>query len=236
MRPWDPHYIYIFSELKIQRTALQKHIAIPNGYESFFSFPVTKGGYSGVAVYTKTDTVAPLKAEEGLTGKLQPKPVFKDEERVSATYPQAHEIEFYHNDDEETPSSLTELDTEGRALVLDFGLFVLINLYCPAETLDTRLPYKMNFHLLLEERVRKLIHEEGREVIVVGDINITAAPIDHCDGRLPSQQTDFWGHPPRGWFKNWLTPSGPMVDVIRDVWPERKGMYTCKCRCILPSS
>lgn len=220
--------------MKIQRSALQKSMAIPTGYDSFFSFPVTKGGYSGVAVYTKADTVAPLKAEEGLTGALQPKPNLTEQERVSPTYPQTHQIEFYRDENEDTPSSLTALDAEGRALVLDFGIFVLINLYCPAETSDSRLPYKMNFHIILEERVRKLIHEEGREVIIVGDINITAAPIDHCDGLLPSHQAGFWSHPPRAWFKNWLAPSGQMVDVIRNAWPERKGMYTCK-RKLLPN-
>jgi AP endonuclease 2 len=215
--------------MKIQRMALQKHIAVPNGYDSFFSFPVAKGGYSGTAVYTKSDTVAPLKAEEGLTGNIQPKPAFKEQERVSPIYPQAHQIEFYHDENEDKPPSLTSLDAEGRALVLDFGLFVLVNVYCPAEVSDTRLSYKMNFHFLLEERVRTLIHEEGREVIIVGDINVTAAPIDHCDGELPSQQADFWSRPARAWLKNWLVPLGPMVDVVRDAWPERKGMYTCKC-------
>ena len=218
--------------MKIQRNALQKHIAIPKGYDSFFSFPVAKGGYSGVAVYTKADTAVPLKAEEGLTGTLQPKPALREDERISTAYPQAHQMALYCDENEETPSSLTALDNEGRALVIDFGLFVLINLYCPAETSDTRLPYKMNFHLLLEERVRSLVQDEGREVIVVGDINVVAAPIDHCDGELPSQQADFWGHPPRAWLKNWLAPSGPMVDVIRHTWPERQGMYTCKRRNI----
>ncbi|KAF8573588.1 DNase I-like protein [Ramaria rubella] len=221
--------IICLQETKIQRTALQKHFAAPDRYDSFFSFPVTKGGYSGVAVYTKTETVAPLKAEEGLTGVLQPKPSFSLAERISPAYPQAHQIDYFRdeNDESETPPSLTALDAEGRALVIDFGLFVLINVYCPAETSETRLPFKMNFHLLLEERVRKLMHEEGREVIVIGDINITATPIDHCDGQLPSLEANFWTHPPRAWFKNWLGPSGPMVDVVRDVWPERKGMYTC---------
>jgi len=213
--------------MKMQRSGLEKHMAVPDRFESCFSFPVTKGGYSGVAVYADTDTVPPLKAEEGLTGTLQPKPPLSAEERISPSYPQAHQMDLFPDENEETPSSLTSLDAEGRALVVDFGLFVLINVYCPAETSESRLPYKMNFHLMLEERVRKLMHEEGREVIVIGDINITAAPIDHCDGNLPSNQAYFWDHPPRAWLKKWLAPEGPMVDVIRDTWPERQGMYTC---------
>ncbi|KAF8511811.1 DNase I-like protein [Hysterangium stoloniferum] len=219
--------IVCFQEMKIQRSSLQQTFAVTSQYDSFFSFPAMKGGYSGVAVYTKRETVAPSKAEEGLTGKLQPKTPFSPSERISTTYPQVHDIDLFANEDGTVPSDLTELDMEGRALVLDFRLFVLINVYCPAETSETRLPYKMNFHLLLQERVRRLIHDEGREVIVIGDINVTAAPIDHCDGNLPSQQADFWGRPPRAWLRNWLVPLGPMMDVIRDEWPDRKGMYTC---------
>jgi len=213
--------------MKCQRSSLEKTFAIPSKYDSFFSFPVTKGGYSGVAVYSKKALVAPIKAEEGLTGRLQPKPPLTDEERITSEYPKIEHLNFYPDENDNVPRDLFELDNEGRTLVVDFGLFVLINLYCPAETSETRLPYKMNFHLLLQERVRLLI-EEGREVIVVGDINITAAPIDHCDGNIPSQRDDFWGRPARAWLRDWLEPTGPMVDVIRNVWPNRQGMYTCE--------
>jgi AP endonuclease-2 len=65
--------------------------------------------------------------------------------------------------------------------VLDFGLFVLINLYCPNEGSDARFLYKMNYHLMLQERVRGLI-AAGWEVVVIGDLNVCAAQIDHCDG------------------------------------------------------
>ena len=105
---------------------------------------------------------------------------------------------------------------------------MLINLYCPNETSEARLPYKMNFHRLLSERVRRLIELEGREVIVTGDINVCATPIDHCDGELASSQEDFWSHPARAWFRDWLAPCGPMIDVVRSCWPERKGMFTCQ--------
>ena len=71
------------------------------------------------------------------------------------------------------------------ALQLDFGLFVLFNLYCPNETSDARLPYKMNYNLLLVECVRRLIQVGKREVIVTGDMNVCAAPtFIHCDGEL----------------------------------------------------
>ncbi|KZT25196.1 DNase I-like protein [Neolentinus lepideus HHB14362 ss-1] len=218
--------IICFQEMKTSRTAIQQTAAIPGHFDAFFSFPVHKGGYSGVAVYTDSRTVIPLKAEEGLSGRIQPKPPLSVEERISSTYPQAHEMELVPDEQENTPSDLLPLDSEGRALVLDFGLFVLINVYCPNETSDARLPFKMNYHLMLQERVAKLI-SDGREVIVLGDMNICATPLDHCDGHLPSHASMFYDHPARRWFRDWLEPIGPMIDAVRKFWPDRDGMYTC---------
>lgn len=219
--------------MKTTRAQLTRDVAVPDPYHAFLSFPATKGGYSGVAVYTDSRSVIPLKAEEGLAGKLQPKPPLTTEEHVSPSYPAADDVDLVPDEKGMVPVDFDALEAEGRALVLDFGLFVLINLYCPNEGSEERLPYKVNYHLLLEERVRKLVEDEKREVIVVGDINITAAPIDHCEGSLNSRASEFWEHPARAWFKKWLSPQGPMIDVVRQQWPDRKGMYTCKSVSIL---
>lgn len=219
-------------EMKASRGSLDRNLAVPDPFHAFFSFPVNKGGYSGVAVYADSRTVAPLKAEEGLSGVIQPKAPLTTDERISHSYPSAHEMELMPDDNHKAPSDLIALDAEGRALVLDFGLFVLINVYCPNETSDARLPFKMNYHFMLQERVNKLIGE-GREVIVVGDVNICAAPLDHCDGHFASNAATFHDHPARAWFHNWLTPNGSMTDVVRSFWPDRRGMYTCKTRVFL---
>ncbi|KAH9849903.1 Endonuclease/exonuclease/phosphatase [Lenzites betulinus] len=219
--------IICFQEMKSARANIPRDVALPGHYDSFFSFPVNKGGYSGVAVYTDSRTAAPLKAEEGLSGNLQPQPPLSPEERVSPSYPYPHDIIAYPDEEGEVPATFDTLDAEGRGLVVDFGLFVLINVYCPNETSEARLSFKMNYHLMLQERVRKLTEEEHREVIVLGDINVCAAPLDHCDGHLPSNQAAFYEHPARAWLHSWLSPRGPMTDVIRTFWPERKGLYTC---------
>ncbi|EJD07362.1 DNase I-like protein [Fomitiporia mediterranea MF3/22] len=221
--------IICFQEVKSTRQTIDKSVALPESYDAFFSFPAIKGGYSGVSVCTKSSRVVPLKAEEGISGRLQSglKPPLSAEERISQVIPDAHEMVLLEDEASKTHMDLIELDKEGRALMLDFGLFVLINVYCPNETSDARLPYKMNFHLLLQERVRLLTEVDKREVIVVGDINVCAAPIDHCDGELPSNKEEFWVHPARKWFHEWLHPIGPMYDIVRNCWPERKGMYTC---------
>ncbi|KAI0028884.1 Endonuclease/exonuclease/phosphatase [Vararia minispora EC-137] len=219
--------IICFQEMKTTRAAIGRNFALPDSFDAFFSFPVTRGGYSGVAVYTDRDRALPLKVEEGLSGKMQPKPPLSADERVSTCYPCSHELELMENIDGNTLSEFTALDSEGRALVLDFGLFVLINIYCPNETSGERLPFKMNYHYMLQERVRRLVQDEGRQVIVTGDMNICAAPMDHCDGHLPSNSESFYEHPARKWIRSWLEPNGLMIDVTRRFHPDRKGMYTC---------
>ncbi|KAI0675973.1 DNase I-like protein [Trametes maxima] len=219
--------IICFQEMKSSRVNLPRDVALPGHYDSFFSFPANKGGYSGVAVYADSRTAAPLKAEEGLSGGLQPQPPLSVEERISLSYPYPHDIVAYPDENGEVPATFDVLDAEGRGLVLDFGLFVLINVYCPNETSEERLSFKMNYHLMLQERVRKLVEQERREVIVLGDINVCATPLDHCDGHLPSSQAIFYDHPARAWLHSWLSPKGPMVDVVRTFWPDRQNMYTC---------
>lgn len=131
------------TEMKTTRQQLERSVALPESYDSFFSFPTHKGGYSGVAVYTKRSDAVPLKAEEGLSARLQPKPALAKDEQISERYPDIDDIELMPNDDGRLPQDVLELDCEGRALILDFGLFVLFNLYCPAETSETRTPFKV---------------------------------------------------------------------------------------------
>ncbi|EIN09638.1 DNase I-like protein [Punctularia strigosozonata HHB-11173 SS5] len=217
--------VICFQELKSCRANTERNVAVPGLYDAFLSYPVSKGGYSGVGVFTNSENAMPLKAEEGLSGTLPGNTQLAPEDRISASKPSADDMTLYPDEEGNTPSDLIGLDSEGRALMVDFGLFVLINVYCPNETSDARLPFKMNYHLMLEERVRELVGE-GREVMVVGDMNICATPLDHCDGHLPSNAATFWDHPARAWFHNWLDPNGLMIDVLRRFWPERKGMYT----------
>ncbi|KAF7345671.1 DNA-(Apurinic or apyrimidinic site) lyase 2 [Mycena venus] len=205
-----------------------------------FSFPLQKHGYSGVAVYARADSVLPRKAEEGLTGLLQPKPPLSAAERVSVR--EAYPDEMMA----EASSDLVDfrsLDNEGRALVVDFGLFVLVNVYCPNDGTETeeRLRYKMDFHRMLEARVKGLIDVEKRQVIVVGDLNACAAVIDHCEGNLMvargqaeglQGEDGFWERDVRRWLRSWLISDEPgttgcLVDAVRRFWPDRKGMYTC---------
>ncbi|KAG8691658.1 Class II abasic (AP) endonuclease [Ceratobasidium sp. 423] len=220
--------IVCFQEMKISRQLLTKTLAVPENYDAVMSFPQSRNGYSGVAVYTNNVKIVPLKAEEGLIGGRQPtsKVVLDAKERISKTYPESTTLELMPEEEGGVPTNLDRLDSEGRSLVVDFGLFVLINVYCPNLTSEERMPFKYNFHKVLEDHVRILI-QEGREVIVLGDLNVVAAPIDHCEGSLESRKNTFWESPVRTWFRQWLDPEGPMVDVVRTSWPDREKMFTC---------
>ncbi|CUA78128.1 AP endonuclease 2 [Rhizoctonia solani] len=202
-------------------------LAVPEGYDAVMSFPRNKNGYSGVAVYTNNTKIVPLKAEEGLIGGDQytSRVSLGAKERISEAYPEPSTLTLMAEEGG-VPTDLDNLDSEGRSLVVDFGLFVLINVYCPNLTSEERMAFKYNFHKVLEDRVRILI-QEGREVIVLGDLNTVAAPIDHCEGSLESRKNSFWESPVRTWFREWLDPEGPMIDVVRTSWPDREKMFTC---------
>jgi AP endonuclease-2 len=227
--------------MKSSRSLLPQSAAVPPDYYSFFSFPMQKAGYSGVATYTRSVVAVPRKAEEGLTGLMQPKPPLTAEERVSNTDAYPNDFSPIRGLTEDLDYSFYDLDREGRTVVADFGLFVLINVYCPSDGTgtDERIKFKMDFHHLLKERVRRLVEEEGREVIVVGDLNACAALVDHCEGHIIQNRAQAEGkdadevfydtYEVRPWLKSWLVEGGgQMIDVVRHFWPDRKGMFTCE--------
>ncbi|WVR07703.1 exodeoxyribonuclease III [Kwoniella sp. DSM 27419] len=222
--------IFCFQEHKTVRTRLEKSMACPGPYDGFWTFPRSKTGYSGVCTYVDSRYCVPLKAEEGITGVLLDdkgstmRPPWTEEERIGH-YPEMDELRWMDEVDGK-PFEPKRLDMEGRAVVCDFGLFVLFNLYCPNETNDTRRPYKMNFLQCLQERVR-LLRQAGKEVIIVGDINIMRAPIDSGEGGIRTSAEQHYEHPARRILDDWCAPKGDMVDVVRESWPDRDDMFTC---------
>uniref|UniRef100_A0A8H7K4S2 Endonuclease/exonuclease/phosphatase domain-containing protein n=1 Tax=Bionectria ochroleuca TaxID=29856 RepID=A0A8H7K4S2_BIOOC len=60
--------IVIMQETKIQKKDLSDEMVLISGWDVYFSLPREKKGYSGVAIYTRNTTCAPIRAEEGITG------------------------------------------------------------------------------------------------------------------------------------------------------------------------
>lgn len=231
--------IICFQEAKLTRKDLVAHhrdMCLPAGYEAYYSLHPSKG-YSGVATFVKTETCEAQKAEMGLTGELVADR--RDAHKSIGGYPEERAIE----------SPLYDvIDAEGRAVVVDCGLFVLVsvqpgmqsrhhrrgadrraqfNLYCPNETDEGRRDYKMAYSYTLAERVGNLI-AMGREVVIVGDLNIAHLPIDHCKNvNRVTREEHLDEHPARRWLDHFLTPHGDFLDVTRHFHPTRRAMYTC---------
>ncbi|KAF8470118.1 Endonuclease/exonuclease/phosphatase [Kalaharituber pfeilii] len=218
--------IIVFQELKIQKRDLKDDMVLVPGWDCYFTFPKHKKGYSGVAIYTRQAKVTPMKAEEGITGILSP--VGLPTAISYLSLPPSEQIGGYPDLSRE---DALLLDSEGRALVLDLGAFVLIGAYCPANRDVTRDDFRHEFVRVLLERCRNLI-KMGRKVVLTGDLNIARDEIDSAHAKDVMRQQglkDFKDTPVRQMFHRFLEPhpEGVMVDLCRERWPDRRGMYTC---------
>ena len=102
--------------------------------------------------------MAPIDATEGFLGCLKAENT-------------THLLDVLAPVDHLTEQELNRLDSEGRIVMTDHRLFVLLNVYFPAGMSDDeRMDFKMNFNHAVECRVRDLINQ-GREVVVVGDVS-----------------------------------------------------------------
>ncbi len=82
------------------------------------------------------------------------------------------------------PISVTEgmgvphFDAEGRVLKVDYGDFILFNIYFPnGKANEIRLQYKLDFYAAFYEKALALM-TEGKKIIVCGDFNTAHKPID----------------------------------------------------------
>lgn len=113
-----------------------------------------------------------------------------------------------------------------------------MNIYFPNDGIETRLPFKMKFCRAVQLRAEALI-KSGRHVILVGDINATWHPADHCDylneyfmyeklrnsednsqthviNALKVRLEKFYDHPPRQWLRALVTGENSLfVDLYR---------------------
>ncbi|KAK0531227.1 Class II abasic (AP) endonuclease [Tilletia horrida] len=217
--------IVCFQETKMTRKQLDRSLAILPSFHSFFNFHPTKG-YSGTAVYVRKTVSIPTHAECGITGEWLPS-------KATGTGNDGSIIGGIPKDakDELDAQLWRSLDLEGRSVVIDCGLFVLFNLYCPNLTGPERAEYKQAFNRVLGERANRLV-DEGREVIIVGDLNICYQPIDHADPEQSLKDhgiTEFGDTPGRKWLRTMLDLSagGRFIDAARHFHPTRTKMFTC---------
>ena len=113
-----------------------------------------------------------------------------------------------------------EFDMESRIVQAAFGKLVLASVYVPNGGKDYAA--KINFLSRLVAWAKKL-HDEGREVVLCGDINIARADIDVHPREL---KPGVIGQRPeeRELFEQLL--GGHFVDVCRELNPDNPGLFT----------
>ncbi|KAJ4525036.1 Class II abasic (AP) endonuclease [Exophiala dermatitidis] len=233
--------IVVFQETKIQRKDLRDDMVLVPGWDNYWSLPKHKKGYSGVVIYTRNATCAPIRAEEGITGILtspNSSTAFRDlpvEEQIGG-YPSIQQLPISDHD----PASL---DSEGRCVILEFPAFVLIGTYCPAERDETRTHFRTSFLNVLDARIRNLV-KMGKRVVWVGDMNISREEIDTAAAEESMRKHGIdaaeWISTPARRMLNQLLVGGKvhgerdegretaiMWDVCRAFHEGRRGMYTC---------
>ena len=117
---------------------------------------------------------------------------------------------------------IEKFDIEGRVLRLDYGQFLLFNIYFPnGKSSPERLAYKMEFYDAFLEHVDRL-RDAGRRIIVCGDVNTAHQEIDIARPRANEKISGFLPEE-RAWMDRWV--SHGYVDTFRR-FNQQPGQYT----------
>ncbi len=109
-------------------------------------------------------------------------------------------------------------DIEGRSIRTDFNNLALFNLYVPNGQRDQgRLDYKLDFYAQLLQ-VCDDLHDNGKEIILFGDMNTAHKPIDLKNPKQ-NQKTSGFLPEERAWIDKYLEHD--FVDIYREVHGER---------------
>jgi AP endonuclease-2 len=231
--------IVVMQELKIQRKDLRDDMVMLDGWDCYFSLPKHKKGYSGVGIYTRNATCAPIRAEEGLLGVL-PSPSGTSYREL----PESQSIGGYPSEFQVTELGVDPamLDAEGRCLILEFPAFVLLGVYSPANSNGLRDDFRYGFVCALDCRIRNLTRL-GKRVVLVGDLNVSRQEIDTASSADDMRKNgitheDYISTPNRRIFNQLLVggevvgerdegrEEGVLWDTTRGFHPNRAGMYT----------
>lgn len=128
-----------------------------------------------------------------------------------------------------TPQSVSdklgkkEFDCEGRQLILDFGDFVLFNIYFPnGGSGNKRVPYKMKYYDKFLQVVDGL-QKKGKHIIVCGDVNTAHTEIDLARPKENVENTGFLPEE-RAWISKFISKG--YVDTFRHFHPGEPNHYT----------
>jgi len=107
---------------------------------------------------------------------------------------------------------IKKFDTEGRTLCLDYGDFILFNVYFPnGSTGNKRVPFKMAFYDAFFKMVKKL-KKKGKKIIVCGDVNTAHNEFDLARPKENEKNTGFLPEE-RAWVSQFIDDG--QIDTFR---------------------
>lgn len=182
--------IVLLQELKLSPTNISTvNIGNLTKYRSFISLPKQKRGYSGVGLFIRNPTaedtestktaLTVVHAEEGITGFL------KSPDLLGLRYldlPENSHIGGYDTDMD--PEEALKIDSEGRCVAVELACnTVVFSLYCPANSIATEEgeQFRLRFLGILLQRCYTIKHKLKKDVIIIGDINVSLDLIDHAE-------------------------------------------------------
>lgn len=118
---------------------------------------------------------------------------------------------------------IQEFDEEGRILELDYGSFILYNVYFPnGSTGNSRVPYKLKFYEALLARCKEQ-QAGGKHIVICGDYNIAHHPIDLARPKENEGNTGFL--PEERAVLDQMSADG-WLDTFREFHPDEPDNYT----------
>lgn len=117
---------------------------------------------------------------------------------------------------------IEEHDQEGRVITAEYPGFILVNVYTPNSQRGlVRLEYREKWEDAFQDYVSKLA--EKKPVIVCGDLNVAAQPIDLKNPDSNHKNAGF-SDQERAKFQQFLQHG--FVDSFRSLYPDKEGAYT----------
>ncbi len=115
-----------------------------------------------------------------------------------------------------------EFDVEGRVIMLDYGKFILFNIYFPnGGAGNKRVPFKLRFYDCFLEKVNKL-KAEGKRLVICGDVNTAHQEIDLARPKENEKNTGFLPEE-RAWITKFI--KNGYIDTFR-YFNKEGGHYT----------
>lgn len=115
-----------------------------------------------------------------------------------------------------------EHDQEGRVITAEYPDFYLVNVYTPNSQRGlTRLEYRMQWEDVFQDCCAGLARK--KPVIVCGDLNVAAQPIDLKNPDSNHKNAGFTDEE-RAKFQQFLDHG--FVDSFRSLYPDKEGAYT----------